>query len=496
MMDRLHSVEAEMREDSYYDESGEMNFSLLAKDSFACIQTLCRYMKGRYNAEECTVRNLMRELYLVSATGEYSHLQDFHEIGLKNEAFEKLSGPAGHKVLMYAVRVLRYYYLVYEKRVHPDGVWKEIQELYQKAKALSNPGKLEKRKAGEKKKLSEEEFMKSLWDHMEKNYVGQETLKKKLCSVIDQWLFHDVRTTLLMVGPSGSGKNYMIETIRRFPDLGVPVISYDCSALTPNGFVGADVKDIFKKVHQAVNPSAIPGWIQGKQDGRKGRRCIVFLDEVDKIINFNHDSRGESINAMVQQQLLSSLAGTETIEGINTSDVLFILGGAFPRINDLKKEKHKNPMGFGRTEELHVDLRDTIRDQIIAIGGEVEFVGRIEDIVKLAKLSRKDLRAILMDENIGEFTRKQKIYREAGITLEIEEDTVEEIVDLIVREDAGARSVRNIMNQFADSRYFFDMKLGGYDTMIIHRGMLQGEKPVFVRGGEPHDKSHGYSEKM
>lgn len=141
-------------------------------------------------------------------------------------------------------------------------------------------------------------------------------------------------------------------------------------------------------------------------------------------------------------------------------------------------------MGFGRNSTVYlVELKDTLRDQIIAIGGEVEFVDRIEEIVELSRLTHEDLRAILMDENIGEFTRKKRIFKEAGIDLEIEEDTVEAIVDLIEKEDAGARSVRNIMNQFADSQYFFDLKMGGYDRMIIHRGMLTGEGPSFGKGG-------------
>ena len=325
---------------------------------------------------------------------------------------------------------------------------------------------------------------------MDKNMVGQDVLKKKLCIMLYQWKYHDVRSTLLMVGPSGSGKNHMIETIRSFPDLGFPVISYDCSALTPNGFTGADVKDIFKRVRQVCMMASRANQPNGI--GENGK-CIVFLDEVDKIINFNHDSRGESVNAMVQQQLLSSLAGTENIEGVDTSKILFILGGAFPRIDDLKKDKGKNPIGFNSGSEFCVDLKDSLRDQIIAIGGEVEFVGRIEDIVQMSRLTKDDLRSILMDENIGVFTEKKKLYQESGLDLEIEEDTIEAIVDLIEKEDAGARSARNILNQFADSQYFYDMKVGGYSTMKIHKGMLSGEAPIFIRGGANSEKSIKYS---
>lgn len=196
---------------------------------------------------------------------------------------------------------------------------------------------------------------------------------------------------------------------------------------------------------------------------------------------------------MVQQQLLSSLAGTEMVEGVDTSKLLFILGGAFPRIDDLKKDKGRPPIGFNSEPESVVDLKDSLRDQIVSIGGEVEFVGRIEDIVKMSKLTKDDLRSILMDENIGVFTKKRQLYQESGLNLEIEEDTVEAIVDLIEKEDAGARSAKNILNQFADSQYFYDMKVGGYHTMKIHKGMLNGEAPIFIRGGADSGKSIKYS---
>ena len=133
---------------------------------------------------------------------------------------------------------------------------------------------------------------------------------------------------------------------------------------------------------------------------------------------------------------------------------------------------------------------------MVAIGGETEFIGRIEEIVRLSRLTKEELRLILMDENIGAFTRKKEVYRKSGLNLEIDSDTVDAIVDLIVKEDAGARSVKNVLNQFADSQYFYDMKVGGYDTMKIHKGMLYGEPPIFRRGGVKSAGRDQYSQKM
>lgn len=485
MISKLKSIEPEMREDSYADEA--YGLDAISRNAMAYVNEIFCHMKKTWRAEECTVLALMRELYRIAFTGEYSYLQDFYDISYKSDVFQHMSGESGKKEIMYASRLLRYYYLVNEKKYHPGKVWNEIEQVYKKTCDLGPLKKIDKKAKvlNPNKKLTEKEFLTACRRHMDKYYVGQDLLKKKLCSVLDQWIFHDVRTNLLMIGPSGCGKNYMIETIRSFPYLEMPVISYDCSSLTPNGFSGADVSEIFKKVGDAMRKKHTLALIKGERNSAPTlEKCIVFLDEIDKIINWNHDSRGENINAMVQQQLLSALAGTETIEGVDTSKLLFILGGAFPRIDDLKKDKGRNPLGFNAVKECTLDIKESIREQIVAIGGEVEFLGRIEEIVKLSKLTREELKTILMDEHIGVFTKKKKIYKDSGLDLDIEEDTIEAIVDLIEKEDAGARSVKNIMNQFADSQYFYDMKVGGYSCMKIHKGMLYGQAPIFIKRGE------------
>ena len=476
MLKQLADVEEEMVEDSYHDCKSEIDNT--AENAKHYIEAVFEYIKKYYRLEECTIVSVMKELYRIALTGEYAYLQKFDEIGSPSEIFEHVKKESGCREILYAIRLLRYYYMLKEKRCHSRKVWEDINNVYMKIHGFISMNNKTKKNSNEGK-LSEDEFILALRSHMDKYMVGQDILKKKLCTVLYQWKYYNVRTTLLMVGPSGTGKNHMIETIRSFPGLGFPVISYDCSSLTPNGFTGADVSEIYKKIRQLCSKSVMSN---GKnRNVKREERCIVFLDEVDKIINFNHDSRGESVNALVQQQLLSSLAGTEIIEGVDTSKVLFILGGAFPRIDDLKKEKKKSSIGFKSQSEYTVNLRESLRDQIIAIGGEVEFVGRIEDIVEMSKLTRDDLKSILMDENIGIFSKKKKLYQESGLKLDIDEDTIDAIVELIEKEDAGARSVKNIMNQFADSQYFYDMKVGGYDSMRIHKGMLKGEAPIFTR---------------
>lgn len=122
-----------------------------------------------------------------------------------------------------------------------------MEKVHGKIDSLEFLKKVEKKDKNnkQKKQLTVMEFMSECRSHMDKYYVGQDLLKKKMCSVLAQWKYYDVRTTMLMMGPSGSGKNCMIETIGSFPYLGMPVISYDCSALTPNGFNGADSHQTF-----------------------------------------------------------------------------------------------------------------------------------------------------------------------------------------------------------------------------------------------------------
>lgn len=495
MMKQLGSVEEKMRECCYRDST--LDLETVSKYAKAYIRTIFTYMQKYFKSDMCTVLMIIKELQCIAGIDGYVSLKRMErDIGDEEDVYEYVRKKDGLQGVLYAAHLLRYYYIESEKDLNCNQSLHELEKNYKGVIVLveleekiriEKTRHAETKAAKKKEKVAECEegaFMKALHKHMDKYYVGQEILKRKLCSVIAQWKYHNWRTTFLLIGPSGCGKNHMIETIRSFPGLEMPVISYDCSSITPTGFSGADVNEIFKKVKRLMYKDRKPAWLNletDKPENENSEKCIVYLDEIDKIINFNHDSRGESVNAMVQQQLLSALAGTETIEDIDTSKVLFILGGAFPRIKDLEKEIGTNPIGFRDDSECVLEFCETLREQIIAIGGEVEFVGRIEEIFQMSKLSRDDLKQILIDENIGVFAKKKKLYQNAGLTLEMDEDMIDAVLNMVEKENAGARSVINIMNQLADNRYFYDMKVEGYSVMRIHKGMLRGEAPVFSR---------------
>ena len=433
-------------------------------------------MKNHFKEEKLTIAVALREFYLIASTGEVSKYQSGDEIRFVNEEFAELSSSFGLREAKYFAHLLGYYYYVCER----DGGEKDgLEEIESEAtNILSLPGlymfKMKIPRNASDNILSEEEFMPEFRKYIDTLVIGQDVVKKKLISIIYQWIYQNARTTLLMVGPSGSGKNYIIDSIKSFKGLNRVMISYDCSKLTPAGYHGADIGEIFKKLKLACSSAGM------STDG-----SIIYLDEIDKVINYSLTDKGESLNTMVQQQLLSSLAGTETIKDVDTSKILFILGGAFPRIDDLKKKTKRQAIGFSPVEKsVTIDYKETLREQICAIGGEREFVGRIEEIVQMSKLTREDLRAILLDKHIGAFIKKKEIFNCSGMDLEIEENVVESIVDLIEKEGAGARSATNILNELADNQYFYDMKIGGYDKMIIHKGMLYGEAPIFIKKKE------------
>ncbi len=461
----LEKVELEMRERFYKEEEDEDKLDAWAEKSMDYISAIYMYMSMHFADRELTVLNVLKQLFRLALTGEYSQYQELDQLVYEDEALKEINYLSFKNHVMYCARWLQYYYYVYELDKHSGKDWKAIVALMKDFDMLAAMRKPIVKKPKEKKEeLPQEEFVPALRDHLDRYMIGQDTLKKKICMLLYLWIYYGERTNFMIVGPTGSGKNHIINTIASFPNLGRTIISYDCSQLTPNGFTGSSVNEIMKRLKAACEKAKRP--VAGS---------IVYLDEVDKIINFNHDSRGENVNAMVQQQMLSLLAGTEP----DAEEVLFICGGAFPRIEDLKKETKKG-IGFGGQEEEVINFDSSLRDQICQIGCEAEFMGRIGEIIQLEKLNRQELKQILTDKEIGVIPQKVKSYAATGVHLCVEEDVIEHILDRIVKEDLGARSVKNVMNELADSKYLYDVLMKKSNKLVIHKGMLYGDEPIFL----------------
>ena len=312
-----------------------------------------------------------------------------------------------------------------------------------------------------------------IYNHLDEYVVGQEDLKKTLALTVHKYLMTGERSPVLVIGPTGSGKNYSLEKLAEMEDVNKEAVVYvhDASGITSAGFRGSDIQDIFngfKKKCDALE--------------RDYDRGIICLDEIDKIMAPNTDSNGENMNAIVQQQLLSAIAGTSTICGVNTKNILFIMCGAFTNLEEMEKEK-KASFGFdcGVKNIDGLSEKDiTLRENLIKYGTQKEFLGRISHIVRIQRLKKEELRKILLHERTGVIKRKQQSFGMNGLELEFEEDVIDMIVEKVYQEDLGARSVTNIVEALLGT-YEFDMILQGYEKMIVHAGMFQNEEPYFEK---------------
>lgn len=310
-MEALRELEPEMREQYYKHTSyDEQEMEELSGHAYDYIRTVFNYMNYTYKEEKQTVCELMVNLYKTLVTGEYAWYESIGKLNHVNQVFDDILSIEGYEKMSYTANLLYYYYQAREKKSDSSTDQYATQCVFRNFLRMPKyrTDKRDDRRKGDtgekqkknqnmnlKMKLDEASFMNNLKEHMDKYVVGQERLKKKLCVLLYNWKYQQVRSNLLMVGPSGSGKNHIIETIKNFPGLDMTLTTFDASQLTASGFSGDSVEDLFRRFKTEY----------GNQHPAM-ERGIIYLDEVDKIINTNYDSHDDNVNAVVQQQLLGS----------------------------------------------------------------------------------------------------------------------------------------------------------------------------------------------
>ncbi len=272
------------------------------------------------------------------------------------------------------------------------------------------------------------------------------------------------KSNMLLVGPTGSGKTLLAQTLARFLD--VPFTIADATVLTEAGYVGEDVENILVRLLQAAD-----------YDVKRAERGIIFVDEVDKIArktanpSITRDVSGEG----VQQGLLKILEGTvaavppkggrkhpeQNLVQINTRNILFICGGAFETLDKIIAHRiNQGGMGFGadvRSEKdntLSFLFKQLEPDDLIKFGLIPELVGRLPIAVSLSELDEDALLRILTQPKNAIVKQFKELFKMDGTDLQFEEDALLEIVHQTMERKTGARGLRSVMERVLQSAMY------------------------------------------
>ena len=307
-------------------------------------------------------------------------------------------------------------------------------------------------------------------EHLDQYVIGQDAAKRVLSVAIANHYKRinnvDInteieKTNILMLGPTGSGKTLLARTVARYLD--VPFVIADATSLTEAGYVGDDVESLISRLYAAANYNV-----------EKTQRGIVFLDEVDKIsrrsesASITRDVSGEG----VQQALLKLVEGTkcritpqggrkhpsgETVE-IDTTNILFIAGGAFVGLENIVKNRVKGTsIGFGAKVDTKdtVALSETTPEDIIKFGMIPEFVGRFATWVALEELGKADLVRILKDIKHSYVSQYTWLFERDSVGLDFSPDSLELIAQRTIANKTGARGLHSELERVLLPHMFY-----------------------------------------
>ena len=330
-------------------------------------------------------------------------------------------------------------------------------------------------------------------EELDKYVIGQERAKKVI-SVAAYNHYKRVKTgtmddieieksNILLLGPTGCGKTYIVKTLARLLD--VPLAIADATSLTEAGYIGDDIESVVSKLLAAAD-----------NDVEKTEKGIVFIDEIDKIAKKKNVNSRDVSGESVQQGLLKLLEGADVevpvgansknamvpLTTINTRNILFICGGAFPDLERIIRERLTRQTSIGFAAEIR-DKYDNEKNILSYVTNEdlrkfgmiPEFIGRLPVVCPLQGLDTEMLVKILKEPKNAILKQYQKLLALDEVKLEFEDDALTAIAEKALEKDTGARALRSIIEEFMLDIMYEIPKDENIGTVTITRAYVEGK---------------------
>ena len=339
--------------------------------------------------------------------------------------------------------------------------------------------------------------------NLDQYVVGQDEAKKTLSVAVynhykrlSQNKKSDVeiqKSNILMIGSTGSGKTYLAQSLAKF--LGVPFAIADATTLTEAGYVGDDVENILLTLLQNAD-----------FDNKLAEKGIIYIDEIDKIarkgenMSISRDVSGEG----VQQALLKIIEGTVSrvpLSGgrkhpqaecinIDTSNILFICGGAFDGLEKIIEQRNNKGKSIGFNADIEKSsgqifhLNDVQQKDLVKYGLMPELIGRLPVITTLNPLSEDDLIKILTEPKNALTKQYQELLAMDGVKLEFEEDALKRIAELAIKKEIGARGLRSIVEKAMQDVMYSIPDRSDARKVVVTSGVIDGIEEAVVYGSK------------
>lgn len=301
------------------------------------------------------------------------------------------------------------------------------------------------------------------------------------------------KSNMLMIGPTGSGKTYLVKTLARLLD--VPLAITDATSLTEAGYIGDDIESVVSKLLAAAD-----------NDVEKAEQGIIFIDEIDKIAKKKNTSQRDVSGESVQQGMLKLLEGSDVevpvgansknamvpLTTINTRNILFICGGAFPDLDGIIKERltKQASIGFGADLKDKYDRDKTILEKVTIedlrnFGMIPEFLGRLPIVFTLKGLDEDMMIKILKEPRNAILKQYQKLLALDEVDLEFDEGALRAIAKKAMEKDTGARALRAIIEEFMLDIMYEIPKDDSIGHVVITKEYIEGTGgPIITLRGQ------------